>query len=105
MSDSGVRPRSEGKFRTNSGRQNYSMPQSSIVKWMPPRPSRVPVRDEVESLPRERLDLHSELFEAAQIQRKLSGPREFRHGSLRRLTQGLVQENYALQNVRQGHLP
>jgi sigma-B regulation protein RsbU (phosphoserine phosphatase) len=31
---------------------------------------------------REKLNLHSELFEAAQIQRKLSGPREFRHGSL-----------------------
>jgi serine phosphatase RsbU (regulator of sigma subunit) len=82
MSDSRILPGSEGRFRTNGGRQNYRIPQSSIVEWMPPRPSRVPVRDEVESLLRERLDLHSELFEAAQIQRKLSGPREFRHGSL-----------------------
>jgi sigma-B regulation protein RsbU (phosphoserine phosphatase) len=49
---------------------------------MPPPSSSVPLRDEVASLQRERLDLHSELFEAAQIQRKLSGPREFRHGSL-----------------------
>jgi serine phosphatase RsbU (regulator of sigma subunit) len=30
----------------------------------------------------ERLDLHSQLFEAAQIQRKLSGSRELRHGCL-----------------------
>jgi sigma-B regulation protein RsbU (phosphoserine phosphatase) len=36
----------------------------------------------VDSLLREKLDLHSQLFEAAQIQRKLSGPRELRHGSL-----------------------
>lgn len=49
---------------------------------MPQRSSSVPVRDEVELLLRERLDLHSQLFEAAQIQRKLSGPREFRLGSL-----------------------
>jgi len=44
--------------------------------------SSVPLRDEVDALLREKLDLHSELFEAAQIQRKLSGPREFRQGGL-----------------------
>jgi serine phosphatase RsbU (regulator of sigma subunit) len=82
MSDSRILPRREGKFRTNSGRQNHSLLHSSIVESMPPRPSKVPVPGEVESLLRERLDLHSELFEAAQVQRKLSGPREFRHGSL-----------------------
>jgi hypothetical protein len=82
MNNGRVLPRSEGKFRTNGGRRNYNMPQSSLVASMPPRPSKVPVRDEVESLLRERLDLHSELFEAAQIQRKLSGPRELRRGSL-----------------------
>jgi serine phosphatase RsbU (regulator of sigma subunit) len=49
---------------------------------MPPPPSSAPLQDEMESLLREKLDLHSELFEAAQIQRKLSGPRELRHGSL-----------------------
>lgn len=40
------------------------------------------LEDEVDSLRREKLDLHAQLFEAAQIQRKLSGPRESRHGCL-----------------------
>jgi sigma-B regulation protein RsbU (phosphoserine phosphatase) len=57
------------------------MPQSSIVASMPPSPSSVPL-DEVDSLLREKRDLHSQLFEAAQIQRKLSGPRQLRHGDL-----------------------
>jgi hypothetical protein len=70
-------------FRTNGGGRNYNLPQSSIVVSMPPASSSVALQDEVNSLLREKLDLHSELFEAAQIQRKLSGPREFRHGSLR----------------------
>ena len=76
MSDRGVLPRAEGKFRTNGAGR------SSIVASMPQPTSIVPLRDEVDSLLREKLDLHSELFEAAQIQRKLSGPREFRHGGL-----------------------
>jgi sigma-B regulation protein RsbU (phosphoserine phosphatase) len=42
----------------------------------------VSLQDEVDSLGRERLDLHAQLFEAAQIQRKLSGPHELRHGNL-----------------------
>src|ERR1700752_1849022 len=49
---------------------------------MPPPPSSAPLRDEVDSLLREKLDLHSQLFEAGQIQRKLSGARELRHGCL-----------------------
>ena len=76
MSHRGVLTRAEGKFRTNGANR------SSIVVSMPPPLSSLPLRDEVDSLLREKLDLHSELFEAAQIQRKLSGPREFRHGSL-----------------------
>jgi serine phosphatase RsbU (regulator of sigma subunit) len=40
------------------------------------------VQEELSALRREKLDLHSQLFEAAQIQRKLSGARELRHGSL-----------------------
>jgi len=64
--------RCEGKFRTNAGSR------SSIAALTPPPPSSVPLRDEVDSLLREKLDLHSELFEAAQIQRKLSGPRDLR---------------------------
>jgi serine phosphatase RsbU (regulator of sigma subunit) len=82
MSSSRVLPRSEGKFRANGGGGDYSEPQSSMVASMPPLPLHVPLQDEVDSLLREKLDLHSELFEAAQIQRKLSGPREFRQGSL-----------------------
>jgi serine phosphatase RsbU (regulator of sigma subunit) len=81
MNDGRVLPRSEGRLPTNGERRNYSMPQSSMVASMPP-PSSVLLQEEVDSLLREKLDLHSELFEAAQIQRKLSGPREFRCGSL-----------------------
>ena len=40
------------------------------------------LQDEVDTLRREKLDLHSQLFEAAEIQRKLSGSRKLRHGSL-----------------------
>lgn len=39
------------------------------------------LQDEVDSLRSERLDLHSQLFEAAQIQRKLCGPQHLRYGS------------------------
>jgi sigma-B regulation protein RsbU (phosphoserine phosphatase) len=42
----------------------------------------VPLLEEMDSLVRERLDLHAQLFEAAQIQRKLSGPRSVRCGRL-----------------------
>src|SRR3984957_1691083 len=81
MNDGRVLPRSEGKFRTNGGRRSYSMPQSSMVAPMPPLSS-VSLQDERDSLLREKLDLHSQLFEAVQIQRKLSGPRELRRGCL-----------------------
>src|SRR6202051_3856708 len=82
MNATRVLSENEGKFRTNGRSGNYRLPQSSIMASMPPLPSSAPPRDEVDSLLREKLDLHSELFEAAQIQRKLSGPREFRQGSL-----------------------
>ncbi|NYF50694.1 PP2C family protein-serine/threonine phosphatase [Tunturiibacter gelidoferens] len=82
MNDGRVLPKSEGKFRTNGGHQSYSMPQSSMVASMPPLLSSVPLADERDSLLREKLDLHLQLFEAAQIQRKLSGPRELRHSCL-----------------------
>src|SRR3981189_3911021 len=82
MNAARVLPGNEGKFRTNGRSRNYSLPQSSIIASMPPPPSSAPLRDEVGSLLREKLDPHAQLFEAAQIQRKLSGPRELRHGSL-----------------------
>ena len=59
MNAARVLPGSEGKFRTNGGGRNYSLPQSSIVASMPPPPSSAPLRDEVDSLLREKLDLHS----------------------------------------------
>jgi serine phosphatase RsbU (regulator of sigma subunit) len=80
MTNGRVLPESEGKFRTNGGRRSYSRPQISMAASMPP--SNVLLQDERDSLLREKLDLHSQLFEAAQIQRKLSGPREFRRGCL-----------------------
>jgi sigma-B regulation protein RsbU (phosphoserine phosphatase) len=45
-------------------------------------PSGMPLQEDVYSLLRERADLHAQIFDAAQIQRKLSGPRILRHGDL-----------------------
>jgi sigma-B regulation protein RsbU (phosphoserine phosphatase) len=42
----------------------------------------VPLLEEMDSLVRERLELHAQLFEAAQIQRKLSGPRWVQCGNM-----------------------
>jgi sigma-B regulation protein RsbU (phosphoserine phosphatase) len=45
-------------------------------------PSGVPLQEDVYSLLRERADLHAQVFDAAQVQRKLSGPRMLRSGNL-----------------------
>jgi serine phosphatase RsbU (regulator of sigma subunit) len=45
-------------------------------------PSSTVRQDDVYSLLRERMDLHAQLFDAVQIQRKLSGPRALRCGDL-----------------------
>jgi serine phosphatase RsbU (regulator of sigma subunit) len=82
MSNGRALPKSEGKLRTNGELRDYSARQSSIMSSMAPPLSSVSLQDEVDSLGRERLDLHAQLFEAAQIQRKLSGPHELRHGDL-----------------------
>lgn len=42
----------------------------------------VVAQERIDALLHERLDLHGQLFEAAQIQRKLSGPRTLRHGTM-----------------------
>jgi len=42
----------------------------------------VAAQERIDSLIQERLDLHAQLFEAAQIQRKLSGPRALRQGNM-----------------------
>jgi sigma-B regulation protein RsbU (phosphoserine phosphatase) len=44
--------------------------------------SSMPLQEDVYSLLRERADLHAQIFDAAQIQRKLSGPRMLRQGDL-----------------------
>jgi serine phosphatase RsbU (regulator of sigma subunit) len=44
--------------------------------------STAPLKEDVYSLLRERMDLHAQLFDAVQIQRKLSGPRLLRCGDL-----------------------
>lgn len=46
------------------------------------QPLEIRLRKEVDSLQQEKLDLYAQLFEAGQIQRKLSGARELRHGCL-----------------------
>lgn len=62
---------------------------NSLRNWGPvvppsvtPLAVNVPLQDEMSSLVREKFDLHAQLFEAAQIQRKLSGPRSLRCGSV-----------------------
>ena len=82
MSNGRTLPRSEAKLRTNGEHRDYNMRQSSIISSMAPPLSSVSLQDEVDSLKRERLDIHAQLFEAAQIQRKLSGPHQLRHGDL-----------------------
>ena len=66
-------------MRTVVGRKSWG--KSSAVATTPLAVS-VPRQDEIDSMLRERLDLHAQLFEAAQIQRKLSGPRTLRNGSM-----------------------
>jgi serine phosphatase RsbU (regulator of sigma subunit) len=82
MSNGRALPKSEGKLRTNGELRDYGVRQSSSMSSMAPPLSSESLQDEVDSLGRERLDLHAQFFEAAQIQRKLSGPHELRHGDL-----------------------
>lgn len=49
---------------------------------VPAQPLETRLRNELDSLQKEKLDLYAQLFEAGQIQRKLSGARELRHGCL-----------------------
>ena len=74
-------PRSRINRRTTNHR-NWSTQQLSGTPLAAPVAAGASLHDEVDSLLRERLDLHAELFEAAQIQRKLSGPRVLRHGDM-----------------------
>jgi len=67
------------KLRSSRNRSDHAM-QAASASTLPA--SDTARQDEVNSLLRERLDLHAELFEAAQIQRKLSGPRVLQCGDL-----------------------
>jgi serine phosphatase RsbU (regulator of sigma subunit) len=72
-------PGHAGALRRNgTGLNHPSQKTPSIVS----RTWAGPLQEELSALRREKLELHSQLFEAAQIQRKLSGARELRHGSL-----------------------
>ena len=73
-------PRSRFSRRSTSHR-NWG-PQTSIAPVLTTLTPDAAAQEQVDSLLQERLGLHAELFEAAQIQRKLSGPRAMRHGDM-----------------------
>jgi serine phosphatase RsbU (regulator of sigma subunit) len=92
-----VVPRGNGDYRSTGRRQHWStvpasaVPASMITPVTPSveipslgeiPPSGMPLQEDVYSLLRERADLHAQIFDAAQIQRKLSGPRMLRQGDL-----------------------
>ena len=72
-------PRSMDRTRAADSLRNWG--QSSLHNAKPLAMG-VLQQDEIDSLLRERLDLYAQLFEAAQIQRKLSGPRTLHNGSI-----------------------
>lgn len=75
-------PVTDGQVRFPSERQDWTtLPPSARSSAPLLTPGKL-LQDEVDALLREKLDLHTQLFEAAQIQRKLSGPRLLRHGQM-----------------------
>jgi serine phosphatase RsbU (regulator of sigma subunit) len=58
-----------------------SMMQAAPASTEAP-PLEMPLQEDIYSLLRERADLHAQVFDATQIQRKLSGPRMLRNGDL-----------------------
>jgi sigma-B regulation protein RsbU (phosphoserine phosphatase) len=60
----------------------HGMVTSLTTSWNVVRPSASPSKDEMDSLLRERVDLHAQIADAVQIQRKLSGPRVLHCGDL-----------------------
>jgi serine phosphatase RsbU (regulator of sigma subunit) len=71
-----------GPSGTQSGTKLQSRFQPLVMSSTVAPSSMTPLQDDVHSLLRERMDLHAQLFDAVQIQRKLSGPRGLRHGEL-----------------------
>ena len=81
MNQEAVFARGDGAFPGNTERRAYNMTHFPMTSS--PEPVSPSVRqDEFDALLREKLDLHSQLFEATQIQRKLSGARALRNGEL-----------------------
>jgi serine phosphatase RsbU (regulator of sigma subunit) len=76
LNEDRLSPGSNGTMQTDSGFHSYHLPPSIAL----PVPQHE--HEEVETLRREKLELHAQLSEAAQIQRKLSGPRQSHIGSL-----------------------
>jgi serine phosphatase RsbU (regulator of sigma subunit) len=73
----------DSHYGTTGSHQNNNTIRPSNVSSVTTAPmARVPFEDDVYSLLRERVDLHAQLFDAVQIQRKLSGPRVLRCGDL-----------------------
>lgn len=72
--------RSTGTHQNGNTLQSFFQPLVMSSTVLPS--STTPVQDDVYSLLRERIDLHAQLFDAVQIQRKLSGPRVLHHGDL-----------------------
>src|ERR1700744_2986786 len=60
----------------------HGMVTSLTTSWNVVRPSTAHPKDEMDSLLRERVDLHAQIADAVQIQRKLSGPRVLHCGDL-----------------------
>src|SRR5580704_5579572 len=76
----------DSKYGTIGPHHNGTTIQSPFQPWeMSPKvapSSAVPPQDDMYSLLRERIDLHAQLFDAVQIQRKLSGPRVLSYADL-----------------------
>lgn len=72
-------PSSRVRSRGGNNLRNWGAVSTPSVT---PLAVNVPLQEEMDSLVRERLDLHAQLFEAAQIQRKLSGPRALHCGNM-----------------------
>jgi sigma-B regulation protein RsbU (phosphoserine phosphatase) len=71
----------DSKYGTIGPKHNGTTVHSLFQPFVMPAPaSTAPPADDVYSLLRERIDLHAQLSDAIQIQRKLSGPRLLRCG-------------------------
>jgi len=76
-----IMPVTDGELRTTND-QNWNTLPPSMRPSVTSFTSKKSLQEEIDALLSERLDLHAQLFDAAQIQRKLSGPRVLRHGEM-----------------------